>query len=92
MAWRPYFSGVLLAALISLTTLPAMSDTPPPDTASVLASPLLILSGIEDKWSDPEGEFWGGLGASPVARCKLGRCQLAFCIWVNRCDARPYFK
>ncbi len=28
--------------------------------------PLLILSGSDDKWSDPEGEFLGGFFANPV--------------------------
>ena len=30
--------------------------------------PLLILSGSEDTWSDPEGEFLGGFHANPVYR------------------------
>ncbi len=35
--------------------------------ASLIAPrPLLILSGSEDKWSDPEGEFMGGFLANPV--------------------------
>ncbi len=36
--------------------------------ALIAPRPLLILSGSEDKWSDPEGEFLGGLNASPVYR------------------------
>ena len=30
--------------------------------------PLLITSGTEDLWSDPKGEFLGGMGADPVYR------------------------
>ena len=37
------------------------------DLAALLAPrPLLILSAAEDDYSDPEGEFLGGLGAAPV--------------------------
>jgi len=37
--------------------------------ASLLAPrPLLILSAKGDPWSDPEGEFLGGMGADPVYR------------------------
>jgi hypothetical protein len=36
--------------------------------ALIAPRPLLILSGTEDKWSDPEGEFLGGLGADAVYR------------------------
>lgn len=34
--------------------------------ALVAPRPLLILSATEDDWSDPEGEFLGGAGATPV--------------------------
>ena len=30
--------------------------------------PVLIISGTQDLWSDPKGEFLGGLGADPVYR------------------------
>jgi hypothetical protein len=36
--------------------------------ALIAPRPLLILSGSEDKWSDPEGEFLGGFHANPVYR------------------------
>lgn len=42
--------------------------------------PLLILSAQDDKWSDPQGEFLGGLHASPVYRL-LGRDGLATTQW-----------
>lgn len=39
------------------------------ELASLIAPrPLLILSGLEDKWSDPEGEFLGGANADTVYR------------------------
>ena len=34
--------------------------------ALIAPRPLLILSGSDDKWSDPEGEFLGGFFANPV--------------------------
>ncbi len=36
--------------------------------ALIAPRPLLILSGVQDDYSDPEGEFLGGLGATPVYR------------------------
>jgi len=36
--------------------------------ALIAPRPLLITSGTEDLWSDPKGEFLGGLGADPVYR------------------------
>ena len=36
--------------------------------ALIAPRPLLILSAIEDEWSDPEGEFLSGQAASPVYR------------------------
>jgi hypothetical protein len=36
--------------------------------ALIAPRPLLILSGTEDTWSDPEGEFLGGFYANPVYR------------------------
>lgn len=48
--------------------------------ALIAPRPLLILSGAEDSWSDPEGEFLGGLGADPVYRL-LGTDGLAVKQW-----------
>lgn len=48
--------------------------------ALVAPRPLLILSGAEDAWSDPEGEFMGGLNASPVYRL-LGTDGMAATTW-----------
>lgn len=51
------------------------------DLASLIAPrPLLILSAAEDTWSDPEGEFLGGIGATPVYRL-LGSEGLATTTW-----------
>jgi len=48
--------------------------------ALIAPRPFLILSGVEDKWSDPEGEFLGGLGADPVYRL-LGSDGMAAQQW-----------
>jgi len=48
--------------------------------ALIAPRPLLILSGVQDAYSDPEGEFLGGLGATPVYRL-LGRDGLSTDKW-----------
>jgi len=48
--------------------------------ALIAPRPLLILSGVQDTYSDPEGEFLGGLGATPVYRL-LGRDGLSTDKW-----------
>jgi acetyl esterase/lipase len=48
--------------------------------ALVAPRPLLILSGAQDKWSDPEGEFFGALHAAPVYRL-LGKDGMAATSW-----------
>lgn len=48
--------------------------------ALVAPRPLLILSATADTWSDPEGEFLGGLYASPVYRL-LGREGMSATSW-----------
>lgn len=48
--------------------------------ALIAPRPLLILSGTEDSWSDPEGEFLGGQGADSVYRL-LGTDGLKGASW-----------
>ena len=48
--------------------------------ALIAPRPLLILSGTTDTYSDPQGEFLGGLGADPVYRL-LGTDGLAVRQW-----------
>ena len=48
--------------------------------ALIAPRPLLILSGTTDFYSDPKGEFLGGLGADPVYRL-LGTDGLAVRDW-----------
>lgn len=48
--------------------------------ALIAPRPLLILSAAEDAWSDPEGEFLGGLNADPVYRL-LGADGMATTQW-----------
>lgn len=48
--------------------------------ALIAPRPLLILSGAEDAWSDPEGEFRGGVGATPVYRL-LGNEGIGDATW-----------